>query len=363
MSSTFRRFACTAVCLAVAGSLAGASCAAPSAAPGAPDPLLRLDVQTLVDDTNELVRRTLAEQMPMLLAMDDAAMLIAPSPGFMSREFGDPREIVKNAPYTAEAVTESIQTLPDGNRIVKKSTALLARDTMGRTRQERKGDHGATYIYDPLENRSVAIDSATRSVSRLPRVPIPPTPPVAPVPPQPPVAPAPPQPPAPGMAPPPPGADPARIEVGPERVVIRRGPGARAGSGQPMEDVRVEVVRDGHDLVMHAMPPLPPITLPLLPRGKGETKSLGTREFDGIKADGTMTTHTIPAGAVGNEKPILITSERWFSPDLFVVVYAKSSDPRAGETTYRLTNVKRGEPPADLFKIPADAKSRGEARK
>jgi len=111
------------------------------------------------------------------------------------------------------------------------------------------------------------------------------------------------------------------------------------------------------------LPPMAPITLPLLPRGKGETKSLGSREFDGIKAEGTMTTHTIPAGAVGNEKPILITSERWFSPDLFIVVYAKSSDPRAGETTYRLTNVTRGEPPADLFKIPADAKPRGEVRK
>ena len=82
-----------------------------------------------------------------------------------------------------------------------------------------------------------------------------------------------------------------------------------------------------------------------------------------IKADGTMTSHTIPAGAIGNEKPIVVTSERWFSPELHIVVFAKTSDPRAGETIYRLTNVKKGEPSADMFKVPADFRTRGEARK
>jgi hypothetical protein len=101
----------------------------------------------------------------------------------------------------------------------------------------------------------------------------------------------------------------------------------------------------------------------LMARGKGETKSLGMREFDGIKAEGRQTTHTIPAGDIGNEKPIVVTRERWFSPELHVVVYAKTSDPRAGDTVYRLANAKRGEPPADLFKVPADYKTRGESRR
>ncbi len=70
------------------------------------------------------------------------------------------------------------------------------------------------------------------------------------------------------------------------------------------------------------------------------------------QAQGTQTTYTIPAGEIGNEKPIIVSSERWFSPELHVVVYAKTSDPRAGETTYRLTNIKRGEPPAELFRAP-----------
>jgi hypothetical protein len=129
------------------------------------------------------------------------------------------------------------------------------------------------------------------------------------------------------------------------------------------EDVRVEVIRLPRVDHEGPMPPMPPLTLPIMPRGKGETKTLGTREFDGIKAEGTMTSHTIPAGAIGNEKPIVITSERWFSPELFIVVFAKTSDPRAGETTYRITNVKRGEPSADLFKVPADYRPRGEGRR
>ena len=152
----------------------------------------------------------------------------------------------------------------------------------------------------------------------------------------------------------------------PGRVVVRR-KGARGDDGDAtQEDVRVEVIRIGGGERMHALPPaapLPPLTLPMLPRGKGETRSLGTREFDGLKADGTATTHTIPAGAIGNEKAIVVSSERWFSPELHVVVYAKTSDPRVGETVYRLTNVKRAEPAAELFKVPADYKLRGGGRR
>jgi hypothetical protein len=130
-------------------------------------------------------------------------------------------------------------------------------------------------------------------------------------------------------------------------VIVRRG-----GEGKD-EDVRIEVVRVGRDAHTHELTPMPtPIAFPILPRGKGEQKPLGTREFDGIKADGTMTSYTIPAGQIGNEKPIVVTSERWFSPELHVVVYAKNSDPRTGDTIYRLANVKRGEPPAELFKVP-----------
>ena len=66
-----------------------------------------------------------------------------------------------------------------------------------------------------------------------------------------------------------------------------------------------------------------------------------------------MTT-TIPAGSIGNEQPILVVSEQWFSPDLKVLVMTKHSDPRSGENTYRLTNITQTEPARSLFEVPAD---------
>jgi hypothetical protein len=82
-------------------------------------------------------------------------------------------------------------------------------------------------------------------------------------------------------------------------------------------------------------------------------EALGTREIEGIRAEGTRTTVTIPAGAIGNERPIDSVTERWFSPTLQIVVLSHRRDPRFGETTYRVTKIKRAEPPAALFEPPA----------
>ncbi len=72
--------------------------------------------------------------------------------------------------------------------------------------------------------------------------------------------------------------------------------------------------------------------------------------------EGTRSTRTIAAGQIGNEKPIEIVSESWFSPDLKTVVYSKRSDPRSGDMIYSLTNISRSEPDASLFAVPADYK-------
>ncbi|MFO1397339.1 MAG: hypothetical protein U1F48_09770 [Burkholderiales bacterium] len=324
-----------------AGIAAAATTGEPPTPPDVPD------VKALVAQAKEIAIRQkelVVDGERMRVALEDELLGLPPAMAFAGSELGQPREIVKNAPYTAEAVTETIQVLQDGNRIVRKSTSLLARDTQGRTRQERKGEgRGGVFIYDPMEGRTIVLNESSRTAMRLPRISEPPAPPAPPA----------------GVMPPAPPAPPAAFREGdaqPGRVVVKRNRTTEGG-----EDVRVEVVRinrgDGAEALPPA-PPLPPLALPVVPRGKGESKSLGTREFDGIKAEGTLTTHTIPAGQIGNEKPIVVTSERWFSPELFVVVYAKTSDPRAGDTIYRLTNVKRGEPSPDLFKVPADYRDR-----
>lgn len=84
------------------------------------------------------------------------------------------------------------------------------------------------------------------------------------------------------------------------------------------------------------------------------TTSLGKKTINGVNAEGTLYTRTIPAGTLGNEKPITITTERWYSPELQVTVMIKRSDPRMGESSFQLTNIQRQEPEASLFQVPSD---------
>ena len=88
--------------------------------------------------------------------------------------------------------------------------------------------------------------------------------------------------------------------------------------------------------------------------GKTTQEDLGQQTIEGVSATGTRTTTEIPAGAIGNEQPIKIVSEQWFSPELQVLVLTKHSDPRTGETTYRLTGVVRAEQARSLFDLPPD---------
>jgi hypothetical protein len=84
------------------------------------------------------------------------------------------------------------------------------------------------------------------------------------------------------------------------------------------------------------------------------TEKLGKQTVEGVEAEGTRTTITIPAGTIGNERPIEIVNERWYSAELQTVVMTRHTDPRSGENVYRLTNIERADPPHSLFEVPAD---------
>jgi hypothetical protein len=90
--------------------------------------------------------------------------------------------------------------------------------------------------------------------------------------------------------------------------------------------------------------------------GSGRTvkEDLGNQIVEGVMATGTRSTLTIEAGAIGNVQPIHVVSEQWYSEDLKVLIMTKHSDPRSGETTYRLTNIVLAEPQRALFEVPAD---------
>lgn len=83
-------------------------------------------------------------------------------------------------------------------------------------------------------------------------------------------------------------------------------------------------------------------------------ESLGTQTINGVAAQGTRYTRTIPAGRIGNDKPLTIVREEWYSPDLQMIVESKRTDPFVGETTYNVTNIQRTAPSPTLFTVPSD---------
>jgi hypothetical protein len=138
-----------------------------------------------------------------------------------------------------------------------------------------------------------------------------------------------------------------------ELVALARG--ATVAADQALRDAELRVIR------LHSIASAPPAPAAvaftaqsLAPRGPGAVSALGSKDIEGLRVNGERTTWTIEAGKVGNEKPIQIVREVWTSPELMLTVAVRDFDPRRGETNYRLANIKRGEPDAGLFKVPAD---------
>jgi hypothetical protein len=188
---------------------------------------------------------------------------------------------VKGAPYSATAITESVQTLSNGARITRSTTASVYRDGEGRTRTEQTlgaiGPYSPageapqmTFIQDPIAGVHYVLDPRSKTAQKM-----------------------------------------------------KDWNGPRPENRPPSSS-------------------------------EAKTEALGTRTIEGVQAEGTRSTITIPAGKIGNDRPIDIVSERWYSPDLQVVVLSKHTDPRMGEHTYRLTGINRSEPTRSLFEVPAD---------
>jgi hypothetical protein len=82
------------------------------------------------------------------------------------------------------------------------------------------------------------------------------------------------------------------------------------------------------------------------------TEDLGQQSIAGVLATGKRTTTVIATGKIGNDQPITIVHEEWYSPDLKVVVKSEDSDPRSGERTMELEGLTRGDPDPSLFHAP-----------
>jgi hypothetical protein len=227
-----------------------------------------------------------------------------------------PTPPVKGAPYSATMNNESIQTLADGNRIVQTNSGTIARDSQGRTRQDAAlpaiGNLSATsaphlvFIQDPVAGHSYTLNLTDKTAWNNPM--------------------------------PPAGTGGTAAVVGAGTFFIQTPSGG---------------------------PPIPPPPLPIIgltkhlamdEQSEANTEPLGSQTMEGVVVSGVRTTRTIPAGQIGNDRPISIVTEVWTSTDLKTIVSSKRNDPRMGEQTFRLTNVIRAEPDPSLFTVPADFK-------
>jgi hypothetical protein len=200
--------------------------------------------------------------------------------------------VVTGAPYSALGTSETVTTLPDGNRIVRQNTIRQWRDSDGRTRAEYslssiggptplEVNSTVTVIDDPSARERYMLQPGAKVALTMPIVP------------------------------------------------------CRNGTASLEPDVSVGPPRPAH------------LPLKMSPRVK-----LGERKLDGEIVAGSRIEATIPAGAIGNEQPIRMSAEQWYGKDLQVVVEATYQDPRTGETTYKLSDIDRAEPDAQLFKVP-----------
>jgi len=202
-------------------------------------------------------------------------------------------KVVTGAPFTATAVGESNRTLADGTKVSQKVQTTMYRDAQGRVRRE------TTF----------------------------------------------------------PAIGPLAASGTPKSLVFIHDPVAGTG-----------YILDANKKIAHKLPPRPNKTAstngaePDAPKAWANhpdkanvtKESLGSQTISGVLAEGTRYTRTIPAGHMGNDKPVTIVNEEWYSSDLQMIVQSKRSDPFVGESTYTVTNIQRTAPAAALFSVPSD---------
>ena len=246
-------------------------------------------------------------------------------------------KVVTGAPYSGEGFTESVQTLVDGTRIVNKHSKKVWRDGKGRTREEGSlpmlgpwaaqagGAPRFITIIDPVAKVIYMLNEKDKTATR------------------------------------------SKI---PDMSAFAKVATTEAKGGvnvsSKTEERREVVIRDGltapnSDFLVRADAGGGPVggavmmTRAIRIGGDGgKEEPLGTQTMEGLKVEGKRQTHTIPAGEVGNDRALTSVTDRWNSPELQVLVRMTAKDPQMGETTYRLTNIARAEPAANLFQVPAD---------
>jgi membrane-associated protease RseP (regulator of RpoE activity) len=127
----------------------------------------------------------------------------------------------------------------------------------------------------------------------------------------------------------------------------------RDGKAQTFQMVVADRARIYPDAVQPPSFPLPELMNLKQVKLNDQTESLGHQTMEGLDTQGMRITATIDTGVIGNDRPIQIVTERWYSSDLQTNVKMTHSDPRNGQETLQLTGISRAEPAPDLFQVPA----------
>ena len=249
-------------------------------------------------------------------------------------EGGIPGPVVKGKPYSARSITESTQTLADGNRITQRNESVVYRDSEGRTRREQTLKSVGPWetaqpvtmitIHDPVVGNSYVLDPLAKAARQI---------------------------------------RPFQMNIArAEAELVKAADETRAlyapGVPLPAPAAGITVVEQapGQEAVVFTRPVAGAFAVAPFPEGTtgmyepGE--DLGEQVLEGLLTQGTRMTDTIPAGVIGNERAIDVVTERWYSKDIEALVLERFSDPRAGETVYRLVNVVLGDPSPALFEVP-----------
>jgi hypothetical protein len=213
---------------------------------------------------------------------------------------------VKGAPYSAVEISEHNQVLGDGTRIHSEQQTNVYRDSEGRVRRETPDE---ITITDPVAGTSYVLNPKDHSARR----------------------------------------------AGFKYTVVNSTSTSTGESGNmiTVHTMGPAVERQGSFDVGFATEAH---TVAFKKRDAQPGESLGKQTIEGVVADGTRHVETIEVGAIGNDRAIQVVNESWYSPDLQMVVKSAHSDPRGGDESFRLTNIVRAEPPANLFTPPAEYK-------
>ncbi len=257
---------------------------------------------------------------------------------------------LRNAPYSGQSITDRRQVLADGNQIASRRSFMAYRDNAGRTRMDNMNDKGeveSIVIHDPVAGFNWVLNPQERSAIKTPtsRTPASPL---------------------------------TREQVeqmrkdgtlpsverrkgadGSEEIVIKRVERVDGENRQRIqEQVRIQARMAADGALRTERVQIASSLASAFGDAKwaaqATTKDLGTREFSGVKANGKLRSYEIPAGAIGNRNPIVVSTETWISPDLQVTMYTKHTDPRNGDVEFHIENLKRDEPAASLFSVPPD---------